>query len=107
MFFVIYLPPLKKNVIVPTEWIFDVGNHLEKFINKGLNTNQWFLCYYTTKTAAFIDDQPDKNYDPDFSLELITKINADGEYDGCFVGLLVHFKSKSTLFFCMSFICAY
>lgn len=94
MYFVIYLSTLNKRVIIPTEWINDVGNHLEKFINNGLNKNQLFLCYYTTKAAAFIGDKPDKNYVPDFKLDLVTKINDNGEFDGCFIGQLVHFNRE-------------
>lgn len=94
MFFVMYLPTLKKNVIIPIEWINDVENHVEKFINNGLNRNQWFLCYYTTNPTAFVDDQPNKNYIPDFTLALVTKFNPNGEFDGCFHGKLVHFNRK-------------
>lgn len=100
MYFVIYLPTLKKRVIIPTEWINDVGKHLEKFINNGLNKNQWFLCYYTSNAAAFIGDQPDQNYVPDFKLSLVTKINDNDEYNGCFIGLLVHF-SREYIFICL------
>lgn len=94
MFFVVYLPILKRNVIIPIEWINDVGNHLEKFINNGLNKNQRFLCYYTTKAAAFIGDQPDKNHAPNFGLALVTKTDQNTDFDGCFFGLLVHFHRK-------------
>lgn len=94
MFFVMYLFTLKKNVIIPIQWINDVGKHLEKFIYNGLNKNQWFLCYYTTKEDAFIDDRPNENYAPDFDLALVTKVNQNDEFDGCFVGKLVHFHRK-------------
>lgn len=94
MFFVMYLPTLKENVIIPVEWINDVGQHLEKFINNGLNKNQRYLLYYTTKEAAFIGDRPDKNYSPDFNRALVTKVNRNGEFDGCFFGFLVHFHRK-------------
>lgn len=91
MYFVVFLPALKKNVVLPAEWIYNVGDHLEKFINNGLNKNQWFLCYYTTKEAAFNDDhQPNKDAIPDFSLDLITK--ESDIFNGVFFGLLVHFN---------------
>lgn len=91
MFFVVFLPALKKNVVLPAEWIYNIGDHLEKFINNSLNKNQWFLCYYTTSVAAFNDDhQPNKDVVPDFALDLITKESE--EFNGVFFGLLVHFN---------------
>lgn len=100
MFFIVYLPPLRKNVVIPANWIFDIGVHLEKFINNGLNSNQWFLCYYTTNPEAFTDNHPDKDFNPDFTLDLITEVNADEQFDGVFFGLLVRFKRKIFLIFC-------
>lgn len=79
------------NVVIPAEWIYDIENHFEKFINFSLNSNQWFLCYYTTKPNAFSDDhRPDENIVPDFRLNLITEINAGDEFNGVFFGRLVH-----------------
>lgn len=99
MYFVVFLPPLRRNVLIPVEWIFDIENHLEKFINHGLNSNQWFLCYYTTNPHAFTDDQqPDKGYVPDFTLDLITNVNAGHEFDGVFFGNLIRFKRKYFFF---------
>lgn len=97
MFFVVFLPPLRKNVIIPANWIYNIEDHLEKFINNGLNKNQWFLFYYTTKPQAFVNnanDQPDEDFTPDFTLDLITEIEAGDDFDGVFFGVLVNFKSE-------------
>lgn len=93
MFFVVFMPALAKNVVIPAEWIYDIGHHLEKFVNNGLNSNQWFLCYYTSDESAFNDEhQPDKRFIPDFTLDLITSVKVGEEFSGVFFGLLVHFN---------------
>lgn len=79
-------------VIIPANWIYDIDVHLEKFINNGLNSNQWFSCCYTTKPEAFTDNHPDKDFIPDYTLVLINEVNADERFDGVIFGLLVRFK---------------
>lgn len=89
MYFVVFLDVLRKQVIVPAYWINDIAEHFEKFVNKSLNTNQWFLCYYTNDNAAFINGQPNKDYEPDFGRQMVNDIS--GAFDGCFLCKLVHF----------------
>lgn len=105
MYFVVFLPPLKKRVIIPAKWIFDVGEQLEKFINNGLNSNQWFLCYYSSKPEVFYDNhEPNENYIPDFTIDSIMDVNAGEDFDGVFFGLLVfftreyYFKKKQNIY---------
>lgn len=93
MFFVVYLRALKKNVILPAEWILDIENHLEKFINNSINRSQKFLCYYTSNDAAFLNGCPDADFKPNFSLAMITE-NSIGAFDGCFIGKLNRFFCK-------------
>lgn len=94
MYFVVYLEAIEKNVIVPAGWIDNIGEHLEKFINNGMNNNQFFLCYYTTKPEAFIGNIPDKDYEPDYFANFIEKVNADDSFDGWFFGQTVYFSRK-------------
>lgn len=94
MYFVVYLKPLKKNVVLPATWIHDIGNHFEKFMNRSINTSQWFLCYYTTKNDAFDNGCPKKDFAPDFDSDIITEINANESFDGCFLGKLKQFRRK-------------
>lgn len=93
MYFVVYLPALKKNVILPDTWIHDIQNHFEKFVNKSINSSQLYLCYYTTNNAAFVDTCPDKDFQPDFDSNIITEMN-DDEFDGCFLGKLKQYKRE-------------
>lgn len=93
MYFVVYLHKLNKHCVIPAAWIKDIEPQLEKFINISLNKSQVFLCYNTTNAAAYIDGRPDTDFQPNFSV-IVDEINADGTYDGCFLGNLKQFKCK-------------
>lgn len=94
MYFVVYLKTLGKNVVLPAKWIHNIDEYVEKFINNSLNSNQWFLCYYTTNGAAYIDGCPNIDFEPDFQLEIICEVNAQISFDGCFMGKLKKYKGK-------------
>lgn len=94
MYFVVYLQTLKKNVVLPAAWIQGIGDHFEKFMNRSINTSQLFLCYYTTNNDAFVNGCPNKDFVPDFDSDIITEINANQPFDGCFFGKLKQFKRK-------------
>lgn len=94
MYFVVYLKALRKNVVLPTAWIHEIGIYFEKFMNKSINSSQWFLCYYTTNNEAFNDGCPDKDFQPDFRSAVITETNDDESFDGCFYGKLKQFKCE-------------
>lgn len=94
MYFVVYLNALAKNVLIPANWIYDIGRNVEKFINNGINRNQYFLCYYTNKPDAFVDGQPDENIVPEFKMNLITKVNPGDQYDGVFFGNVIRFQRE-------------
>ena len=93
MYFVVYLYKLNKHYIVPKTWIDGIDSQMEKFVNISLNRSQIFLIYYTTNEAAFIDGRPDPDFNPNFS-KIVTDLNADGTFDGCFHGILKQFKCK-------------
>lgn len=95
MYFVVRLEILKKNVVLPSAWINEIDKHFEKFVNKSLNCSQKFVCYYTTNETAFDNGRPKCEIMPDLSADLVTEINPDGSYDGCFLGKLQHFSSES------------
>lgn len=96
MYFVVYLVKLNTTVILPSNWIQNIDDHIEKFINRSLNTAQSFLCFYTNDKNAFEDNgTPKSNYPTDFSLQ--SRNDLDGP--GCFIAKLKHFKSKFRLIF--------
>lgn len=78
-------------------WINGIDIQMEKFVNMSLNRSQRFLIYYTTNEAAFVDGRPDPDFNPNFS-KIVTDLNADGTFDGCFLGILKRFKSKLLIF---------
>lgn len=94
MYFVVYLPSLKRNVVLPASWILNVEDHYEKFINLSINRSQWFLCYYTNNDAAFVDGKPDEKFEVNFKLPMIQIANTADPFNGCFLGKLKHFNSK-------------
>lgn len=77
MFFVVYLKALKRNVVLPATWIHEIGSHFEKFMNRSINSSQWYLCYYTTNNNAFVNGRPNDEFLPDFDSDIITEINAN------------------------------
>lgn len=82
---------LKESLILPTSWIQDIDDHLEKFINRSLNTAQRFLCFYTNDENAFEENgEPKFDYPANFSLQLRNDFDAPC----CFMAKLKHFKSN-------------
>lgn len=94
MFFVAYLKVLGKNVVLPATWICNIENHFENFVNNSINSNQAFLCYYTTNEDAFSNGCPIDEFAPNFRLPMVQRINDDGSFDGCFLAKLRKFRSK-------------
>lgn len=67
MFYLVYLIDLRKYVVVPSWWMKDSELLWEKFINRGLNTTQTHLCYWSTENPAMIDGRPNNDYEPTFT----------------------------------------
>lgn len=81
MYYIAFLKDLKKNFIVPKQWIKDIKLHKEKFYNKSLNSAQTFICFYTTNPAAFDDDgMPRGDFAPNFEERIREDLNGDGLY---------------------------
>ena len=58
----------KEYVTAPVDWIHDIDKHHGKFIINSINRSQKFKCFYPdNSSSAFIDDQPDESYKPDFT----------------------------------------
>lgn len=53
MYFVVYLLNDRINIIVPKTWIRDSDEQMEKFVNRGLNSNQKILCFWSQNPFAF------------------------------------------------------
>lgn len=91
MYYVAYFLALKKNIIVPKQWIKDIKLHKEKFYNNSLNRSQTFTCYYTNDQTAFDDDNFPKGDFP-ANFEVGFRDNFDDE--GLFRVKLKHYTSS-------------
>ncbi|XP_055308955.1 uncharacterized protein LOC129572867 [Sitodiplosis mosellana] len=89
MYFVVYIVDLNTTLILPSTWVRDIDDHIEKFINLSLNTAQSFLCFYTNDEEAFEENgAPKMDYPANFDLQ--SRTDFDGP--GCFIAKLKHFK---------------
>lgn len=93
MYFIAFFKDLKKNLIVPKQWIKDIKLHKEKFYNNSLNRSQTFTCFYTDNPNAFDDDGlPIGNFVPNFDAKIHVGTQIDG--DSLFRIQLVTYKGK-------------
>lgn len=98
MFFIAYFIDAKVHVIVPKTWVFEIDKHWEKFVNRSINRNQKFLCFYSEESDATIyreglGYEPNGNFIADFSLPKIKDFPRKGLYEAN----LFHFKCKYRL----------
>lgn len=83
MYFIVFFEAINKNVVLPANWIMEIENHMEKFLNYGINSNQVFRCFYPANKEAFDENGcPKSEFQPDF--DLLLRDNFDE--DGCFFG---------------------
>lgn len=88
MYFVVQFLNPKMNLIVPKEWVKDIDEHWEKFVNRSINRNQVFLCFYSENPEAMDDHMcPNRNFPPNFAAGM-----GDFPNDGCYQAHLLWFK---------------
>lgn len=79
MYYIVFFEDLKKNWVVPKQWMKDIKSHKEKFYNNSLNHVQTFICFYTTDPNAFDDSGlPKSDYIPKFDIQVRNALNGDG-----------------------------
>lgn len=89
-----YIRSIKRNRVVPHQWIKDVSQHLESFINNGLNNNQTSSVFWTDRTDAFDENGKPKH---------LFKPNVDAGYgynfpeEGFYECQLVKFRCNTNL----------
>lgn len=72
----------RQRYIVPHSWIENLQDHLEKFINRGLNRNQTFTVFYTDNPDAFDENNvPRQSYHPNFAASPHRILPREGLYD--------------------------
>lgn len=81
MYFVVFLIHDGINIIIPNNWIKNFDDHLEKFLNSGLNSSQKFLCFWTECPQAFTrDGKPKSDYSPDLNIGMAERYPQTGWY---------------------------
>lgn len=91
MFFVVYFVAAAIHKVVPHTWINGISDHLEKFINNGLNRNQKFTVFYTNSIEAFDENSmPKADFLPNFNVSRHRVFPNEGLY----LGQLTSFRSK-------------
>lgn len=84
MFYVVYLIDAKKFLTIPAHWLRNgLGVILEKFVDKGVNSNQKHLCYWS------------KYYDAveKFGIGVSTEFPCRGD-EACYNCFVLKFKGK-------------
>lgn len=97
MYFIVYI--IENNdksnnkhayAILPQNWIKDIDEHLEKFLNRSLNKNQVFTCYWTTaKECTDRNGDIRLDFQPNFSASFGNIFPSDG----CYLCKLIRAKS--------------
>lgn len=94
MFVVVYIKSVKKNVVVPENWIYDINQELLK--NKGVNKNRDVLVYWSVD--GLIDDVPNGDYIPNFQAEKSEAFPLPaGVKEACYHARLIRYFGKKTM----------
>lgn len=81
-------------VVLPQNWIKDINEHLEKFLNRSLNKNQVFTCYWTDAAESIDRNGALKlDFEPDFRASFGNVFPSEG----CYLCKLVRAKGMTTL----------
>lgn len=78
MYFVVYILKAKRCVVVPYTWIADLQNHLELFLNRGINANKQHKVFYTDNPRAFANDLPLLDFPPNENVGLSARFPEEG-----------------------------
>lgn len=70
-------------VVIPTTWVFAIEEYWERLVNKGINRNEKFLCFYSQEPCS-LDDQgaPNLDYIPDW--DAILRDDQQFPESGCY-----------------------
>lgn len=81
MYFIVYIVTAKRCFVVPYTWIFGLQNHLELFLNNGINSNKQHKVFYTNNRQAFgTDNIPLMNFKPNENIGTVTNFPEEGWY---------------------------
>lgn len=90
MFYVIYLPNARRNVVIPNKWIFNHEKQMNKDMFHGINPNQTVLCYFSPN-AYNGNGEPNPDFPPNFAMPADV---TDFPNEGCFKAKIKTFRGK-------------
>lgn len=80
--------------VLPQNWIKDINEHLEKFLNRSLNKNQVFTCYWTEAEGSIDENGNIKlDFEPNFRASFGNVFPSEG----CYLCKLIRAKGMITL----------
>lgn len=89
-YYIVYLKGPKKYLVVPFYWIRDGDTTmLEKFVDRGLNSNQTHLCYWNEQ----VDAEDYASHVPDFGANISDDFPCQ-ENAACYYCFVLKFKGK-------------
>lgn len=89
-FMVISIVNSNQVIVVPKNWIYEIDDNWEKFMNNGLNTTQTFLCYWSSQDGALGEDGvPNHKHKPNFDVNIENNFPC---IEGCFHIKLLKYK---------------
>lgn len=81
MYYIVYILENNAYAIVPENWIKDIDDHKEKFLNYSINSNQAYVCFWTQSRAARFPNRMLKlDFEPNFNLGFGRIFPAEGNY---------------------------
>lgn len=89
MFFVVYSIHAEVYFTIPTIWVHDLtwDNH----VNRSLNKNQMYRCYWTQNPAAWNNGTPNENFTPNFKVPIGNIFPAE---ENCFICYLAYYSGE-------------
>lgn len=97
MFYVVYLPDIGKNIIVPHTWIKDAQRQFEKIVFSGVKRQlkQKQVCFWSNNPNATTcengQDIPKANFVPNFSVDRSKTFPCE---EGTFVCQIMTFRGE-------------
>lgn len=92
MFCIVYIQSVRRNYVVPIEWIRGLDSHMVKFLNYGVSGNQTYRVFWTTDPNAFKRNEIPKN---DYPPNVFASNDAIFPHEGWYKCNITKFKGNS------------
>lgn len=91
MYMIVHILRADIFVVIPERWIYDIEKKNEIFLNRGMNSNQCHVCFWTDNANAR-DAQGAilLNFEPNFR----ASFNVHFPMEGCYLCKIIKAKGK-------------